>query len=777
MKSTIEKKQAYGYKDVENMGPIEKFEKFGRFPTKMIVHLLLVIFTTCQAVLIVAEHNKYSRSQERFLYNMFIDSDDKRQVDYNRVAYLYSVEDVKNHVRGSVNNFYGLKAKSLEIVQFTDADPFLRMEFGYIDNDRVKKMIKSREEGAPVPGLKLLEGSQKSLSELDSNILPPQHTNIGEPNSNTNPNSLFIRNNVIPKKFDYKITNTSLGPFDYPEDDVKEFLNDVVEFRLNYTLKTYVPYYYSNNYDCNFWSVTQFYNFAQRAHFNVRLSVNRLACPDYTDGHSYADLFVNKLLWVHVIVLFLAIVSLILTWNYISWVAGVYMKVKFKHKQKMMGEDENAFYTRSEDSIYYNPLLDENLRKRNEEEMEQAKNALNSESVETYSQFGIKSTTLQIQHAKTVEVKTQYKFDSKKLKLHEKEQDSVAPHVFNKWSIITLIGNVIQIFASAVSIFDTNNILSSSEILIGFGCMFAFLSIGKYIEYSENYSTIYRTIKNSLPNVGRYLLGVAPIFLGFIFFGLCIFWKSERFTSTSSSMIILFSLAQGDSVFDAFKDLSGFYFIIGQIYLYLFCIIFIVVVLNIFIAIIEEAYINSKMQSKTHWVFDYIKKDKRQHIQFKPPIEEMKKKEEEIVSPKKGMVKAYSSRNLPPMGIMSKSKKSESKLKNKKFPNLTQQPQRGEFSESFQSLGSRPFVSETEDMQTITANTDTIQTIYKKKISEEFSIIEEDLKAILQLSMEVKLYNKEDAFIDELRINVLDKLNGTVLTKTEELRSIVEDMS
>lgn len=767
MKSTIEKKQAYGYKDVENMGPIEKFEKFGRFPTKLIVHLLLVIFTTCQAVLIVAEHNKYSRSQERFLYNMFLDSDDKRQVDYNRVAYLYSVEEVKNHVRDSVTNFYGLKAKSLEIVQFTDSNPFLRMEFSYIDNDRVKKLIKTQSEG-----------DSQSISESKGG----NEASIG-PYSN----SLFVRKNLIAKKFDYKITNSSLGPFDYPEEDVKEFLNDVVEFRLNYTLKTYVPYFYSNNYDCNFWSVTQFYNFAQRGHFNVRLSVNRLACPDYTDDHSYADLFVNKLLWVHVIVLFLAIVSLILTWNYISWIAGVYMKVKFKHKQRMITEDENAFYTRSEDSIYYNPLLDENLRKRNEEEMEQAKNALNSESVDAYSQFGNKSNSIRepFHHSKTVQninVKPQYKFDPKKLNLDEKEVDSPTSLVFNKWSVITLIGNIIQIFASAVSIFDTNNILSSSEILIGFGCMFAFLSIGKYIEYSENYSTIYITIKNALPKVGRYLLGVAPIFLGFIFFGLCIFWKSERFTSTSGSMIILFSLAQGDSVFDTFKDLSGVSFIIGQIYLYLFCIIFIVVVLNIFIAIIEEAYINSKMQSKTHWVFDYIKKDKRQNIQFKPPIEEMNKKEEEIQNlqnlnnRKKVVKKANSNRNLSASGMKLNCKKKDEKSKNLRLSKNDDklQPQRGDFSESFQSLGSRPFISEYEE---ITPNSNTIETLYKNKISEEFSIIEEDLRAILQLSMEVKLHNKEDLFLDELRINMLDKINGTVLIKTQELRSLVADMN
>lgn len=100
--------------------------------------------------------------------------------------------------------------------------------------------------------------------------------------------------------------------------------------------------------------------------------------------------------------------------------------------------------------------------------------------------------------------------------------------------------------------------------------------MGRYIEYANNYSIFYVTIKNSLPSVIRYLIGVFPVFLGYIFFGLCIFWRSERFTTFSDVMIILFSLAQGDSVFAAFKDLEGLYFFLGQVYLYSFCILFIV---------------------------------------------------------------------------------------------------------------------------------------------------------------------------------------------------------
>jgi hypothetical protein len=87
------------------MGPIDKYLKFGIFPWKMIIHILLVIFTICQSVLIISSMTNYTRAQERGLYNIFIDDSDKTDIDYNRMVYLYSIDDVKNHVKNSIKVF------------------------------------------------------------------------------------------------------------------------------------------------------------------------------------------------------------------------------------------------------------------------------------------------------------------------------------------------------------------------------------------------------------------------------------------------------------------------------------------------------------------------------------------------------------------------------------------------------------------------------------------------------------------------------------------------
>jgi len=87
------------------------------------------------------------------------------------------------------------------------------------------------------------------------------------------------------------------------------------------------------------------------------------------------------------------------------------------------------------------------------------------------------------------------------------------------WPFISLITNIMQISASFCCLFDDGFAIGVAEILLGFSCFLTFITITHYIEYNPKYLIIFDTIKRALPNVSRYLLGVMPIFLGFIFFG------------------------------------------------------------------------------------------------------------------------------------------------------------------------------------------------------------------------------------------------------------------
>ena len=71
----------------------------------------------------------------------------------------------------------------------------------------------------------------------------------------------------------------------------------------------------------------------------------------------------------------------------------------------------------------------------------------------------------------------------------------------------------------------------------------------------------------------------------------------------------LFAIINGDSVYDIISDVTKVSYFLGQMYGYIFCILFIVVVMNVFISIINEAYISSKMLDQGHWIYSYMKHD------------------------------------------------------------------------------------------------------------------------------------------------------------------------
>ena len=69
-----------------------------------------------------------------------------------------------------------------------------------------------------------------------------------------------LHSSDLNRDYIYLINSTNLGPFEKPENDIKEFLNTVTEFRVNYTMKTFIPFYYADNLECFNW-VNYFLNY------------------------------------------------------------------------------------------------------------------------------------------------------------------------------------------------------------------------------------------------------------------------------------------------------------------------------------------------------------------------------------------------------------------------------------------------------------------------------------------------------------------------------------
>ena len=125
------------------------------------------------------------------------------------------MSDLITHLNNSIQNFVNLKENSIERIEYemNKEDLFSYLEFKFIE----KK----------------------------------QHP------------SEFAKNYI------YKINATTLGPFDKPEKEIKHFLNTVTEFKVNYALKTFIPFYYADNMECFNW--VYFYKIRKQLKFKILL--------------------------------------------------------------------------------------------------------------------------------------------------------------------------------------------------------------------------------------------------------------------------------------------------------------------------------------------------------------------------------------------------------------------------------------------------------------------------------------------------------------------------
>lgn len=90
-------------KDSLYLSPIDKYKYYGKFPWKLIIHILLLICTSAQAVLILSATTQYTRAQERIFYDNFVTDIEKTDLDFSRYTYLFTVEELQKSIQSSIN--------------------------------------------------------------------------------------------------------------------------------------------------------------------------------------------------------------------------------------------------------------------------------------------------------------------------------------------------------------------------------------------------------------------------------------------------------------------------------------------------------------------------------------------------------------------------------------------------------------------------------------------------------------------------------------------------
>jgi len=166
---------------------------------------------------------------------------------------------------------------------------------------------------------------------------------------------------------------------------------------------------------------------------------------------------------------------------------------------------------------------------------------------------------------------------------------------FNLWFCITIVGNLIQ-FIATITCFLPGGSVTGRLVCLGVACFFAWLNLLRYLEYFSTYYLLIRTLQMGVPRVGEFLVGVVPVFFGFAVMGVCLFWPTDNFSTLTQASMSLFAVLNGDMIHDTFANLGDISPIFSQIYLYSFLCLFIYVVLNVFISIIEDSFFSEKIR-------------------------------------------------------------------------------------------------------------------------------------------------------------------------------------
>jgi len=166
--------------------------------------------------------------------------------------------------------------------------------------------------------------------------------------------------------------------------------------------------------------------------------------------------------------------------------------------------------------------------------------------------------------------------------------------LFNPWCIGIMFANVFQLVGATSVLFSHSITLSFNELLIGLGCFGAWIGILRFIDTDTKLYSAPRTIKTAFPIIFRILVGVTPIFIGFSFLGMCLFWRSDKFKSPSDTFFSLFAMMYGDAIRDIYTDVSFGKHLAANLYCYSFVFFAICVVQNIFIIVMQESYFTAR---------------------------------------------------------------------------------------------------------------------------------------------------------------------------------------
>uniref|UniRef100_A0A665U1P4 Mucolipin-1-like n=1 Tax=Echeneis naucrates TaxID=173247 RepID=A0A665U1P4_ECHNA len=169
----------------------------------------------------------------------------------------------------------------------------------------------------------------------------------------------------------------------------------------------------------------------------------------------------------------------------------------------------------------------------------------------------------------------------------------------NGWYILLIISDILTITGTIIKNISSYDLCG---ILLGTSTLLVWVGVIRYLTFFQKYNILIVTLRAAFPNVIRFCLCVAVIYLGYCFCGWIVLGPYHvKFRSLAMVSECLFSLINGDDMFVTFTEMqesSTLVWLFSQVYLYTFISLFIYMVLSLFIALITGAYETIKHQTQ-----------------------------------------------------------------------------------------------------------------------------------------------------------------------------------
>jgi len=168
--------------------------------------------------------------------------------------------------------------------------------------------------------------------------------------------------------------------------------------------------------------------------------------------------------------------------------------------------------------------------------------------------------------------------------------------------------NILGGLDHSVEVFDPK---TPGRAFSALGSLCTWIGLVRYFGHSRRLTLVTTTLQFVAQPIIWTLASVLPVVLGFALTGIQLFGEyAPGFTTLPIALSTLWALMIGDEINSTFRQLTPVYPILGRLYIFTFVGIFYLAVANIFVVLIESAYMLALQQhykskgegsSKTQW--------------------------------------------------------------------------------------------------------------------------------------------------------------------------------